>query len=92
LTIEAELPQPAILLITDIYREGWFAKSLPGSDQATYEIMPANYILRAIPLSAGKHRLLVEYAPPAFRVGVWVSLASIMLYLGLGIWWWRHVH
>jgi hypothetical protein len=86
LTIEAELPQPAILLITDSYSEGWRAVALPGSAQESYEVLPANYVLRAIPLSAGRHRLRVEYSPLAFRVGCWISLGSLAIYLLLAGW------
>ncbi len=90
LTIEAELDQPAILLITDNYSEGWRAVALPGSVQHQYEVLPANYVLRAIPLSAGKHRLRMEYSPLAFRVGAWISIASLLAYLSLTGWFlWR---
>src|SRR5690606_15200919 len=77
LTVEAELPEPAILLITDSYSEGWRAVSLPGSQQQQYDLLPANYVLRAIPLAAGRHRLRVEYSPLAFRIGCWISIGSL---------------
>jgi uncharacterized membrane protein YfhO len=35
--------------------------------------MPANYALRAVALEQGKHRLRLEYAPPALRLGAVVS-------------------
>ena len=35
-----------------------------------------NYTLRAIPLAAGKHHLLVEYAPPAYTFGKWCSILA----------------
>ena len=86
LTIEADLPGPAILLITDTYAAGWRAVALPGSVQDSYRLMPANYILRAVPLAAGKHRLRVEYAPPAFTAGAWISGVSAAAYLALLGW------
>ena len=90
LTIEADLPAPAILLITDTYDPGWRAVALPGSVQDTYRLMPANYALRAVPLAAGKHRLRVEYSPLAFRAGVWISGVSAAAYLALLAWYaWR---
>ena len=89
LTIEADLPAPAILLITDTYAKGWRAVALPGSDQDSYQLLPANYVLRAVPLKAGKHRLRVEYSPLAFRVGVWVSVVSLAAYLALLGWYVR---
>jgi len=81
LIIEADVPDPAILLITDAYSKGWRAKSLPGSIQKKYRVMPANYILRAIPLSKGHHRIRVEYMPLAFRIGKWVSICAVFVYI-----------
>jgi hypothetical protein len=76
LEIEADTPAPALLLITDAYARGWRARALPGSAQSRYEVMPANYCLRAIPLAAGRHLLRVEYSPLGFRIGKWVSIAA----------------
>ncbi|HTS18410.1 MAG TPA: hypothetical protein VMP11_12615 [Verrucomicrobiae bacterium] len=81
LTIEADLPHPAILLITDAYSTGWRARPLAGSAQSTYDILPANYVLRAIPLSQGHHHILIEYAPIGFRVGVWISVVSLVVFV-----------
>lgn len=86
LTIEADIIQPAILLITDVYTPSWRAVSLPGSVQSNYHLQPANYILRAVPLMAGHHRLRVEYASFAFAVGKWISLGASALFL---VAWWR---
>ena len=83
LTLEADLKTPAILLITDSYAKGWRARPDGPSAQSHYEILPANYCLRAIPLQAGRHRLRVEYSPVGFRAGAWVSLASVALFLAL---------
>lgn len=87
LAIEANLPSAAILLITDTYSEAWRARPLPPSSQQKYSIMPANYILQAIPLSEGYHRIRLEYLPLAFQVGKWISLISTAAYFGLLIYW-----
>ena len=81
LVIEADLSQPAILLVTDNYDKAWRARGLPGSSQSRYRVMPADYTLRAIPLSAGHHAILMEYAPEGFRIGRWVSIVSAAAYL-----------
>jgi hypothetical protein len=81
LVIEADLVQPAILLVTDNYDKAWRARGLPGSSQSRYEVMPADYTLRAIPLSAGHHAILMEYAPEGFRIGRWISIVSAAAYL-----------
>jgi hypothetical protein len=78
LTVEANLPHPAILLITDAYSNGWRARPLEGSAQRAYTVVPANYVLQAIPLSQGHHRIQIEYRPVGFRVGAWISLAALL--------------
>ena len=78
LTVAARLASSSLLLLTDAFSGGWRARALPGSDQATYRILPANYALMAIPLSAGTHRLRIEYAPASFRVGAWISAISLL--------------
>jgi hypothetical protein len=88
-TIEAQLPEPAILLMTDAYSSGWRARALAGSVQKRYSILPANYILRAIPLAAGHHMVRVEYLPLGFLVGKWVSIASLIIYMGICGWYVR---
>ncbi len=88
-TIEAETDAPAILVVTDTYASGWKARPLSGSAQADYHLLPANYALRAIPLAAGRHSIVMEYRPPSFRVGAWVS-ALTAVGLGLAaVFWWR---
>lgn len=77
LTVEADLPHPAILLITDAYSNGWRARPLAGSAQRAYDVLPANYVLRAIPLSQGHHHILIEYAPIGFRLGRWITVVSL---------------
>ncbi len=81
LTIEADLPHPAILLITDAYSNGWRAEPLEGSAQNAYEVLPADYTLQAVPLSAGHHRFQLEYLPRAYQKGKWISLISIVAFL-----------
>ncbi len=81
LTIEADVAQPAILLVTDVYTPAWRATALPGSAQSKYEVLPADYVLRAIPVSAGHHRLRLEYVPSGFVIGKWISSISTIAFL-----------
>jgi uncharacterized membrane protein YfhO len=82
-TVEADAKTPCLLLMTDSYSSGWRALALPGSSQARYEIMPANYCLRAIPLAAGHHLLRIEYSPLGFRIGKVVSIAAWAIFIVL---------
>lgn len=78
LEIEAELERPAVLLVTDAYSRHWTVRSLrPDPPQERYEVLPADYALRAVPLRAGRHLLRMEYRPPGFAIGRWVSLAAL---------------
>jgi hypothetical protein len=88
--IEAYLGQPSVMLITDAWTPGWRAVPLDPADARRYELMPANYALRGIPLERGVHRLRVEYVSNAFRVGAVISVAAWLAWLGwLGAAWLR---
>jgi hypothetical protein len=88
--VEVTLVKPAILLQTDLYTPNWHVYAMPGSAQAAYELIPADYILRAVPLAAGTHRLRIEYRPEKFIAGKRVSLASLAVFAGLfGFWGWQ---
>jgi len=80
LEIEAELTAPAILVLTDGYAGGWRARAIDAAPQPAYAILPADHTLRALPLAAGRHHLLLEYRPPAFAVGVGVSAVALVAY------------
>jgi len=62
---------------------------LAGSVQQKYNLMPADYILRAVPLAAGHHHLRVVYAPPSFPIGIALSVVAWATWLGLLIWTWK---
>ena len=80
-----ELPTPAILLNTDAYAPGWTVTPLEPSPQQTYEVMPADYVLRAIPLAAGHHKFRLEYVPPLFSLGKFVSITTLLLILAAAL-------
>ena len=90
LEIQGDVAQPSILLITDTFTPSWRAVALPGSAQANYQLLPANYVLRAVPLAAGHHRLRVEYASQAFEIGKWISIVAGLAFLAALGWCWRH--
>jgi hypothetical protein len=81
LTLEADVASPTLLLITDPYSSNWHARPLGDSAQSRYDVLPANYILRAIPLASGHHRILVEYVPRGFHLGIAVSIVAWLLWL-----------
>jgi hypothetical protein len=86
LIIEADTNRPALLLITDLYDRNWHVEALPDSAQQSYHLMPADYILRAVPLAAGHHHLRIVYAPIALSIGIGISLAAWALWTSLLVW------
>ncbi len=60
-----------------------------------YEILPANFALQAVPLSAGQHNFRLEYLPTvsvfgrqiSFNFMVWVSVVSALVYVSALVVW-----
>jgi hypothetical protein len=80
LDIKVMVNRKCILLITDTYAKGWEVFPYSDSSQQKYEVMPADYVIRGIPLSPGKHHFRLQYAPHAFRIGRYISLMSLIIY------------
>ena len=61
---EVELPEPALLVETEFFFEGWTARLDDGRER----IAPArvNGIWRSWPLPAGRHRMTAEFGFPGF--------------------------
>ena len=87
--VEADVASPSILLVTDAWAEGWRATPLAGSAQNQYQLMPANSALRAVALDRGKHRLRLEYAPLAFRIGAVISALAWIAWISAAVLLWR---
>jgi hypothetical protein len=86
LVITADTPTPAVLLVTDDYSAGWRARPMDPGPQQRYEILPANYCLRAVPLQAGHHKILMEFTPRGFRIGCWISIVATCAWLAVLGW------
>ena len=85
LAIEADVTVPTLLLVTDLYSRDWRAVPLPGSTQQSYSLLPADYILRAVPLAPGHHHILMEYAPTSFPRGMAVSAVAWAAWLAAAV-------
>lgn len=81
--LEVQLEESAILLITDPYVKGWRVETTT-SAQTSYKVVPANYILQAIPLGQGRHNLHVYYYPSTLTVGIVLSIIGMLMVLGSG--------
>jgi hypothetical protein len=84
--IQADVSQPSLLVITDPYSRYWRATGLPGSAQRSYAVMPCDYAIMAIPLSAGHHLLTMRYQPDGFAPALWLMGLGWVVYFGLWVW------
>ena len=67
-----KLDQPGYLVLSDSYFPGWQARV----NGTPVRIFRANYLVRAVPVPAGESRIVFLYRPWAFRIGLWISLAT----------------
>jgi len=82
--IEAELNQPGMVVLSDLYYPGWIAevKTQGHQRQAQIPILRTNRIMRGVHLPPGKHRITFSYRPTMFYAGAvlsvcgWLALAT----------------
>ncbi len=84
--VTAHCPASTVLVITDNYSRGWRAAPISDSQQKSFQVLPADGFLRAVPLEPGNQHFLLEYRPEGFEAGKWISLASWFLFIPLLIW------
>jgi hypothetical protein len=78
-TIDVTTPGPGLLRLADLWFPGWLATV----DGRAVEILKADFLLRAVAVPAGRHRVEFHYRPPAVRQGLTLSLVSLVLVLAL---------
>jgi hypothetical protein len=70
--VEAQLNQSGILVLTDAFHPGWKVRV----DGVEHKLLRANYLFRAVELPAGNHKVVFDYEPESFKVGLIVSLCT----------------
>ena len=78
-TVEVDTPGPALLRLADLWYPDWAATV----DGKGAEILKADYLLRAVAVPAGKHRVEFRFESPAMRRGLLLSGASLLVTLAL---------
>jgi uncharacterized membrane protein YfhO len=73
------------LVLSDVWYPGWRA----WLDGAPMPISRANYLYRAVFVSAGDHQVVFSYQPLSFWLGLAISLISCLLLARLGFRYWR---
>lgn len=84
LSIEVDAPAAALLVIADAYDPGWRA-TIDGLDAA---VVRADLALRAVPVPAGVHQVVLSYRPRPLLYGAALTalglLAWLVLWLRMG--------
>jgi hypothetical protein len=68
-------PQPGLILFNDSFHEGWKAEV----NGKPAPVLLANGNFMAIPVSAGKQELVLEFLPTINVVSRWLSVAGLLL-------------
>jgi len=79
ISTRARLDGDGVLVFSEIYYPGWVA----WVDGVRRPVLRANYALRAVPLEAGEHKVVLACEPADFRKGL--LLSGLFLTAGLGI-------
>ncbi len=81
ITIQATTVESRLLVLSDAYYEGWRA-TLNG---APTEIVKTNVALRGVVLPAGTHTIKMDFRPWTFTWGVTISILTLLILMGWGI-------
>ncbi|MFN8458348.1 MAG: YfhO family protein [Anaerolineae bacterium] len=73
--IKAQLSAPGVLILSDIYYPGWNVYV----DGVPTHLYAANLMMRGVPVAAGVHDIEFKYEPMSFKIGMYVSLATLIL-------------
>jgi hypothetical protein len=80
--IEAESSGAGLLVVNDAFWPGWRATI----DGAPAEVLAADVLVRAVRWPAGRHTLVMTYAPPEIAAGLAVSAAGAVAAAALALW------
>ncbi len=75
LVMSVNTPTNQLLMLSEVYYPGWRATI----DGAPTPILRADYALRAVTVPAGSHQIEMIYDPWSIKVGIGVSLATLLL-------------
>lgn len=74
ISISLKNPKDGFLVLSDCYYPGWKAYI----DGKQDKVLVANYAFRAVRVSAGSHIVEFKYSPSSFKLGLVISLSSLI--------------
>jgi hypothetical protein len=79
LAVDVDTPAPALLRLADLWYPDWTATV----DGRRVEVLKADYLLRAVAVPAGRHRVVFRFESAVVRRGLAVSLVSLVVAVAL---------
>jgi hypothetical protein len=76
--LSLDAPTDGWVLFSEQFYPGWKA----WCDGNPVEVYRADFILRAVPVPAGRHIVTMEYSPLSFKIGSIISLLAVFTILG----------
>lgn len=80
--IQADMAANGFLVLSEKYYPSWKAYV----DGKATKIYKANYIMRAVYLTQGSHKVRFIFDPWPYKLGLWMSSATFLLLIGAVIW------
>jgi hypothetical protein len=75
LSYDVTTPGPALLILSEPDYPGWQATL----DGQSVPIVRADYVLRAVPVPAGEHRVELTFRPLSFMIGAAISTLAVFI-------------
>jgi uncharacterized membrane protein YfhO len=75
--IKVSADKPSYMVLSEIFYPGWHAK-VDGKD---VPVLCGNYIFRVIPINEGVHEIYIYFVSWPFRIGIIISLISLIISL-----------
>ncbi len=85
IVLKASLQRPGWLVLSEMFHPGWRA-TVNGAPATVYR---ANYLLRAVPLPAGSHRIELTFLPDSFVTGAVISTTAALILIVIFVVSWR---
>lgn len=73
ISLKVETSKNGFLMISDIFYPGWKAYI----DGKPSRVLRADWSLRAVPVGAGRHQIIMKFEPESFRTGAWITGITI---------------
>jgi hypothetical protein len=83
--LNAESPSTGYLFLSEIFYPGWKAYV----DDRPATILRGNYLFRVIPIPAGRHQIRLHFDPPTIKLGIGVSVLTLLVILGTLVYFFR---